>query len=291
MDKQEAYLQTISECYPDLPIQNARSHNKAGQYNDILIINDEFIFRFPKFSEGVQNIQNEVRILSRIQGFTTLPIPNPIYTSEDEGRLGRVFMGYRMMPGEPLWRERLRAIDDDDILQRLAEQLARFLKELHQIPLDRLGTDIPVHDSLGEMTHLYEEIRTHLFRFMRPDARQGVMNHFEAYLNTPHLHTYPLCLQHGDFGGSNILYSPESHEISGIIDFGFAGLGDPARDIAAVSTFGESFLARFHEAYPEVESMLERANFYKGTFALYEALYGVKNGDEEAFKAGIADYL
>jgi aminoglycoside 2''-phosphotransferase len=126
---------------------------------------------------------------------------------------------------------------------------------------------------------------------MRLDACDWVENHFEEYLNTPHLHTYHLSLQHGDFGGSNILYDQESQMISGIIDFGFAGLGDPALDIAAVSTYGEAFLARFYSTYPEIGSMLERANFYKGTYALYEALHGIKNGDEEAFKAGIAEYI
>ncbi|MGW8226836.1 MAG: phosphotransferase family protein, partial [Anaerolineales bacterium] len=30
--------------------------------------------------------------------------------------------------------------------------------------------------------------------------------------------------------------------------------------------------------------------FYKGTFALQEALYGVKHGDPKAFERGIAPY-
>ncbi len=54
-----AYLQAIQAAYPDLSIHNSCLHNKDGQYNDILIVNDEIIFRFPRYPEGVQSIQNE----------------------------------------------------------------------------------------------------------------------------------------------------------------------------------------------------------------------------------------
>jgi len=37
-------------------------------------------------------------------------------------------------------------------------------------------------------------------------------------------------LRYGDFGTGNILYDPQTLTISGIIDFGFAGLGDGALD-------------------------------------------------------------
>lgn len=36
--------------------------------------------------------------------------------------------------------------------------------------------------------------------------------------------------------------------------------------------------------------MLERAAFYRGTFALQEAYYGLRDGNQEAFEDGIAQY-
>lgn len=75
-----------------------------------------------------------------------------------------------------------------------------------------------------------------------------------------------------------------------MIDFGFAGVGDPALDIAAVLTFGESFFGRFYQVYPEITAMLERARFYRGLYALEEALYGLEHDDREAFESGIAVY-
>ncbi|MCP4426076.1 MAG: hypothetical protein GY803_16410 [Chloroflexi bacterium] len=55
--------------------------------------------------------------------------------------------------------------------------------------------------------------------------------------------------------------------------------------------YGESFFAHYLTAYLHIESMLKRAHFYRGTYALYEALYGVKHGDKEAFENGIAAYV
>jgi aminoglycoside 2''-phosphotransferase len=47
----------------------------------------------------------------------------------------------------------------------------------------------------------------------------------------------------------------------------------------------------FSTTYPEIESMLECARFYKGTFALQEALHGATTGDWQSFESGMAEYV
>jgi aminoglycoside 2''-phosphotransferase len=180
---------------------------------------------------------------------------------------------------------------DEATLEGFARQLAGFLHALHRLDPAALELVLPPEDALAAQKQLYAEIRTHLFSLMRPAARASVTEHFENYFAAPELHQYPLSLHHGDFGGSNILYEPARMEISGIIDFGFAGLGDPAFDLASVSTYGEAFFARICRYYPADESMLARARFYRGTFALQEALHGFKNHDQEAFESGLESYI
>lgn len=74
--------------------------------------------------------------------------------------------------------------------------------------------------------------------------------------------------------------------------FGSAALGDPATDLASLSTYGERFLERCYPAYPVLTSqaMRERAAFYRSTFALQQALWAKRAGDEEEFWDGIAAY-
>jgi aminoglycoside 2''-phosphotransferase len=284
------YLQSIQSDYPELSIRDSELIGRGGQYNEILIVNKDIIFRFPMFEEGLETLQREIRLLKALQGKLFLPIPQPVYLSRNINTVGKVFMGYHKIQGEPLWYERFQAIKDQKVLKKIASQLAAFLHELRSLPVKQLGLDLPINDQAQEWAILYEEIRNYLYPKMRADARERVSNYFETYLNTPELHNFEPTLRHGDFGSGNILYDEQEESISGIIDFGSAGLGDPAVDIAAVMTFGESFFKHYYVSSPGIDGMLERAKFYNSTFALQEALYGLKHDDQEAFERGMAAY-
>jgi aminoglycoside 2''-phosphotransferase len=289
MDKQTIYSQTIKETYPNLDIHSARLYTSEGQFNDILYINDDLLFRFPRYQEGISDFLQEIEVLQRLQGHVSLPIPNPIYVRAETRRVGSVFMGYEMLAGRPLFRETLNVITDKATLESFAQQLATFLDGLHHLSPAELSLDLPAPDTLAESKSLFSDIEKHLFPFMRRNARNSVTRHFDDYFNDPGLREFQPSIIHGDFGGSNILF--DSDTITGIIDFSFAGLNDPARDIAAVSTYGDEFFSRICTHYPDIYSLLPRANFYRGTFALYEALHGFRNNDKEAFASGMEQYV
>jgi len=289
-EKKDTCIQAIKAVYPELTVQRAHFFNHDGQYSDILIVNEDLVFRFPRYDAGIQTIGKEVDILKRIQRHTTLALPNPIYSATDPSTSPKVFMGYKMIHGDALWRQNLQA-QSQEILRRWAAQLAGFLLELHSIPLRVFGQGLPVYERPEELAALLDDFRHYLFPFMRPDACQWVDDHFETFLKTPGLSSYSISLRHGDFGLGNILYDPEHLIITGIIDFSFAGLGDPAVDIASASTLGPDLFDHFEDTYSELPSTMERAKFYKGTFALSEALHGIKNDDRQAFESGISAYV
>ena len=58
-----------------------------------------------------------------------------------------------------------------------------------------------------------------------------------------------------------------------------------------LASYGEEFLQLFSAHYPNLEAVKERMCFYKSTFALQEALFGVLNNDKKAFEAGLAQYV
>ena len=139
---------------------------------------------------------------------------------------------------------------------------------------------------------MYRRIQQSLLAYMRPDAREQVTAHFESYLDDPDRYKFDPRLRHGDFGTGNIIYDPHGLSIVGIIDFANAGLGDRAVDFAGLHiSYGEAFYRQCYSVYPEMERALERAHFYRGTFARQEALFGVENGDRQAFDGGMAAYV
>lgn len=290
MNQRDFYLKAIHDKYPDFAVNSVLS-NEQGQNNDILIINDEFIFRFPRYTDGIKQLEIEVAILSGIQGYITLPVPGIAFQNL-VWDVGQAFVGYRMIPGEPLRRETLVEISDEKTLDTLAQQLGGFLQELHSVPVHTAITyPLPQSDTAEECTDIYRRIREKCFPYMKPSARRWASQHFEAFLDDSRNFQYEPVLRHGDFGTTNILFDRERQVINGIVDFGGAGLGDPAYDFAGMlSSYGESFLRRFAVVYPEMESFWHRILFYYGTFALLEALFGIENNDRRAFESGIAAY-
>ncbi|MCC2670463.1 MAG: aminoglycoside phosphotransferase family protein, partial [Armatimonadetes bacterium] len=148
----------------------------------------------------------------------------------------------------------------------------------------------PCADTADQWRELFGEIRSHLYPHMRHDAREEVFRLFTGFLDDPRLHSFIPALRHGDFGAGNILFDASNRAITGIIDFSGAAIGDPAVDFAALLCYGDDFTLQVAEVYPEAEPLLQRAHFYVGTFALQEALHGLRHGDAEAFQSGMASY-
>lgn len=74
------------------------------------------------------------------------------------------------------------------------------------------------------------------------------------------------CLMNGDLKPNHILFDSEKKKITGVIDFGNAGVADRAFDFACIIyNYGESFLTRMRKIYPEIEAALDRARFCAGT--------------------------
>ena len=285
------YEERIREMYSEITI-NQIEMNEIGQNNDVIIVNDTLVFRFPKYLEGIRKLERETKVLDHIKGKVSLPIPYPEYRSFESYEVGEVFSGYPLIQGQPLWSHDMKDIEVESHVERLASQLVQFLSELHAQPVDALdikkqGAE-DIHQSIVE---LYASFKEKLFPHMNEKSKIEVSQNFEAFLSNDKLLDFKTVLIHGDFGASNILWDSNQCRISGVIDFGETEVGDPAYDFAGLAaSYGEAFVERCLRLYPGGENVLERINFYKSTFALQEALHGIENDDQEAFENGISGY-
>ncbi len=286
---ESAHRQSVRMAYPDFAI-DTWSLLALGQNCVAYVVNSDYVFRFPKYPDGRSALAREAALLHRLAGRLPLPIPTPKFVVLENSD-GPTFLGYPKIPGTPLSREALERIGDDQTRQHLGAQLGGFLRALHVIDTAD-GTDrgLPIADSWSHYDAMYRGIRTHLFEHMSRPARETTAHRFETFLEGLEHSAFTPCLRHGDFGPTNILSNDSNTTITGILDSGATCLGDPAYDLAGAACYGPTFLQYVGAAYPGIESLLPRAEFYQTTFALQEALFGVEHSDQRAFESGMASF-
>lgn len=293
MEQAVWHVRCIREGYPDLVVRTVRLlDTEAGQYNNIVVLNDDLIFRFPRFPEGLELLEREVALLSAIQDRVTLAVPAPLYVNLLPREVGRVFCGYRLIPGEPLQRDLVATLDEATLV-RIAGQLTGFLRELHAVPVAELLPGLPRPDWRLRWESLFQRLREAVWPHLEPAVREQLRQEFARFLTQQRNFAFTPALIHGDFATGNILFDPHAGAVTGVIDFGSAGLGDPALDYATLLVYGEEFARHCIAAYPAIgeAAALERARFYHRTFALQEALYGVEHGNRAALERGLGPLI
>ena len=282
------YVDRIRRHYPTFPVRSVR-RLEAGQNNDLLVLNDAWVFRFPHHRLGAVNLQNEAGILRSLQGRLPLQIPQPEYVYVDSNTPSQSFMGYAQISGIPLTKAWVDALPFEDC-RTLLGQLEDFLCSLHrQTVASEFSAALPTLDCKDYWAGVFERIQRLLFDKMRPDARTWTAHHFEVFLqNTESIERV---LIHGDFGGSNILIDGNTKRAVAIIDFDSIAFGDPAIDYAALSTIHPQAMKCIEQRHPQVADYTDRIAFYRGTFALQEALYGAEANDQRALWAGLQGFV
>ncbi len=271
----DLYLNRIREICPDLEIERV-TLNCDGLLNDVVIVNDAFVFRFSRPDCGFNDLKEEAGVLRLLRKHITLPIPEPFYEESE-------VIAYPLIPGETLRRDLLLSLPETD-QQAIAEQMAQFLKELHGIPLEEItDPSIPLADALMEYddwAYFYERLQEKIFPLLLPYVREWATKHFESWMSDPANFEYEPRMVDTDLPPYHIMFDRLKRRVSGIIDFGCAGLGDPAADFSVIIYhYGEPFLSRFYNIYPEAETYLKRSRFYAGTIELRWLLNGIEHID------------
>lgn len=277
------YIEKIRTVYPTLLLDRLE-FNQDGMNNDVVIVNQQLVCRFPKTDWAKEDLKNEVKILQFARQFIDLPIPRLDHVEDD-------FVSYPLIRGEALSRHQLFRLDSL-AQEKVIEQLGQFYQQLHSISSDVIAaSSIPssiAERSREDMITLYEQVQKILFPHLWKHQRTWVHEHFEPLVNgTLNLDT-STTLIHGDLGCYHILFNPDQQYLSGIIDFGTAGIGNPAIDLAALlDNHGEAVLKRMSQYYSGVEALIDQARFRAGVVWLQWALMGVQHKDTELLLAHI----
>lgn len=285
MERLVQYRESIAAACPELEIETVAPY-RGGQNNDLILVNDELIFRFPKYAEGIAGLRKEQAVLNAVRPRLPLATPHYIYHNMDEDEVGRAFVGYRELPGSCLWPEEFAKISDEGTVDRLARDLATFLQSLHAISADSVDFPLEASETQAGWRELFARIQQIVFPRLTAAGCAWTTRQFDAFLGDDEQFAFSNVLRHGDSGSSNTLYSAEQRRVVGIIDFSHAGIGDPAVDFAGhYVCFGEAFMKRCARVYPLIDLCWERIRFYADcAFVLEDALFCVEHDTDEADK-------
>ncbi len=275
MNIPDLYLEKIRAIDPNLAF-NHLDFNQDGMVNDVVVVNHELVCRFVKVDWGTQVLAHEAKVLAVVQNYIDLQVPH--FEHLEAG-----FVSYRFIKGEPLSRNTLLKLSKAS-QARIISQLGRFHQQLHSIPNEVL-VNAGVSSSGAERSRehwlqLYEQVQETLFPYLWRHQQTWIHELFAPVVKDELDLSYTPMLINGDLAVYHILFDPKSESISGLIDFGTAGLGDPACDIAVqIGNYGESIVRRMQIDYPTLPDVINRARFWVGTLELQWALAGIKYKD------------
>jgi aminoglycoside 2''-phosphotransferase len=270
-----AYLPRICQIAPDLVVKSARV-NTDGLANEVVVVNGEVVFRFARGEYGRESLRRELQVLEALRGQVAVALPEPFYTSEDA-------IAYRYLHGEDFTRHTLASLDAQ-AQQAIADQVAEFLSAMHAIYREDLpATAAPV--DRAQFMEQRQRVREKVYPLLLPHQAAWAESVY-AYLDQPGAFAYQAGLVHGDLAPYHLLFDPRSAILGGVIDFGVAGLGDPASDLGALlQNYGLGFVRRLEICYPRAIDLLPRARFYGQAIELQWVLRGLESGDSFWFTA------
>ncbi len=270
------YLARIAADMPALRVASARV-NSDGMMNDVVVVNEGLVFRFAKNDHAKSLLAYESQLLQVLERFVTVPVPRIEYCNE-------AYMHYRFVPGMPLYRHTLLRADaaTQDLL---ADQLATFLRQLHAIPLSDVPAPpwetVPPESRRSFYEQRLAELEQHVYPLLWADQKAWISDLFAPVCDgSVDLDDFTAVLIHRDLAAYHILHAPQTGYLTGVIDYGTAGAGDPAFDWAGlINTYGEQFVRRMHQVYPIDQPTIDRARFLAGALELEWALNGVQSQD------------
>ena len=245
----------VATQFPDLAGLPIRAVQSTGTVNAIYRLGDRMCARMPRVAAWAQSLDRESEWLPKLAPHLSLDVPEPVARGCPGSGYPFPWAIYRWIDGRPY---------ADDLVQderAAARALARFIVELRRIdPAEApRGGRRPLRELDAVTRRAIESSRGAI-------DGDAVAAAWSSALAAPVWDGAPVWV-HTDLLRPNLLV--DHGRLCAVIDFGGAGVGDPAADvIAAWSVFGHAGREAFRDALGVDEGTWRRARGY----ALHQAL-------------------
>ncbi len=229
-----------------------------GWDNKAYLVNNQYVFRFPRRPMGVDCMQNEITILPYIAEHVSFPFSSPTFVGHPTKEYPAPFAGYEILKGYSLSENTAELIDE----MSFAKKLALWLRELHAIPvrLDDPGVIKGGQAWRYDIKQRAEKVKSCLKKYESFFIDAGFKN--EQLLQTLD-YFQDISLQdipkasycHGDLYSKHILVE-DPCKLSGLIDWGDIHIGNPGTDLSVgFMIFSDEALEFFFESYGPIDQV------------------------------------
>jgi aminoglycoside phosphotransferase (APT) family kinase protein len=245
----------VEDQFPELGDLQIREFRSIGTVNAIYRLGDHLYARLPRVREWAPGLVREWQWLPKLAPHVSLLIPEPVGLGAASGSYPFAWAIYRWIDGRPYAEE---LIEDE---QQAAGDLARFVHEMRRID-PAAGAPRGGREPLGELD---DQTRAAIRSARGTIDSDAVVSAWDRALEAPVWQGTPVWV-HADLLRPNLLV--RDGRLRAVIDFGGAGVGDPAADvIAAWTVFSRTGRGVFRGALDVDDGTWSRAR----GFALHQA--------------------
>ena len=274
----EILVDRIKREFPEMEWKNSRFVGH-GWDNNVIILDEKIVFRFPKEDDGKEELKKEITLLDYLQDKVNLPVPKYKWIAKD-----CAFAGYEMIDGKALRPEDYEKMEIEE-KNEIAKNIAEFFTRLHSLPIEEIR-GIGVRDIKPEsvLRNIEEAVKNKITEKVPKENVDEIEKFLPILKKTLESSFHPVFL-HRDISESNVLVKDD--KISGVIDFTDRAIGDPAEDFCRLWEFGQEFVKNVYEKYEGEKDpeFLERSKIHYKKTALW-VLISACQGQHLDFEKG-----
>jgi len=237
----------IEAQFPELSITSIR-YLHEGWDSAAFLVNEVWVFRFPKRRERQAWLESEVAVLGLLRRQPLgLSIPVPAYLGQPSSLYPCGFMGYRFIDGTQGDTVLLHRVEREESARRFG----RFLSALHSTDVREAAACGARHYESRLEAVAAETVATRemVWRHLPLELKELCQPYLEGKCAMPEISEQRRCLVHGDFVDEHVLLDGKG-VVTGVIDWGDACLSDPAIDFSGLYAWlGETFVRDVLEHY------------------------------------------
>ncbi|GGG59356.1 aminoglycoside phosphotransferase family protein [Paenibacillus radicis (ex Gao et al. 2016)] len=224
----ELVYRLIASQFPQWRHLTIRPVEKSGHDNRTYRLGNEMTVRLPSHERYASAIEKELTWLPIFKPLLSLPIPAPIAKGEPTDEFPLPWSVNQWIDGDTVTPSNIRDLNE------FAEDLAGFLKELEAIDARRgIPAGVQNFHRGGNLVVYDPDTRSIIETLSGLYDQQLLTKIWDLALATSY-QSAPVWL-HGDIAVGNLLV--QNGRLSGVIDFGTMGVGDPSSDLVMAWNF------------------------------------------------------